>query len=403
LKKILFVDDDPGILAGLRAASHHHRAEWTGVFADSGEIALSMLAGDHFDVVVSDLRMPGMGGDELLRRIHSEYPNLVRIVLTGYPDLEASMRVAPLAHQFLVKPCDAGVLHSVIQRACDLQALVADEKILRLVGNINALPSLPNIYAQLNTILANAETKAEDVAAIIEQDMTICAKILQLVNSSFFRTAREVSSVEQAVVLLGTSLIKQLVLATEVFSAFQGHGEIGTDLVAIQEHSLKVAHLATQLCPEKSMVDSVFMSAILHDIGKMVLKMVVADSTAEIAARRSEHGELQWVAETALYGVSHAEIGGYLLGIWGLPYPIVEAVANHHCPGRVAVDSFDALAAVHIANGLIHESIEQNDGQDDGEQAGTGVDREYVARIGCIDRLPEWRAMAENSLADANE
>lgn len=400
MKQVLFVDDDPGVLAGLRAAAHRHRSEWEAVFAESGETALAKLADGNFDVLVTDLRMPGMGGDELLRQVNSEYPNLVRIVLTGYPDLEASMRVVPVAHQFLVKPCDTETLHSVIQRTCDLQALVSNDRVLKLVGNINALPSLPNIYAELNRILANVETDAADVAAIVEQDITISAKILQLVNSSFFRTAREVSNVEQAVVLLGTNIVKQLVLATEVFSAFEADGSSNSDLVAIQEHSLKVAHVATKLCQDRRMIDTVFTSAILHDIGKMVLKVGVADSTGEIETRRREHDELRWVAETALYGVSHAEVGGYLLGIWGLPHPIVEAVANHHCPGRVAVNSFDALAAVHIANGLIHERAEQRSG--DGEQVEPDIDLEHLARIGCMDRLPEWRAMVEETLVDAD-
>lgn len=399
MKRILFVDDEPDILAGLRGAAHRHRSEWTAVFVESGEAAMSELAEDGFDVVVTDMRMPGMDGAELLRRVNSDYPKMVRIILSGYAGLEVSMRAVPVAHQFLLKPCDAETLNSVIQRACDLQALIADDKILELVGNINALPSLPKIYAQLNDALVNVETTAVDIAAIVEQDMTICAKILQLVNSAFFRTAREVSSIEQAVVHLGTNMIKQLVLATEVFNSFPSASS--SALVAIQEHSLTVARVATRLCSDPKMVESAFMSAILHDIGKMVQMLVVTDPISEIRARRRDYGESEWVAETALYGVSHAEVGGYLLGIWGLPYPIVEAVANHHCPGRVAVDHFDALGAVHLANGLVHEIAQQN--HDGDSQPAPEIDLEFVARIGCIDRLPEWRALTEKMLADMHE
>src|SRR5215469_9947183 len=117
MTRILFVDDEPKVLDGLRRLLRPQRLQWDMSFIEGGEAALALLDQSPFDVIVSDLKMPGMDGTALLERAREHHPQVVRIVLSEYADLEAAFRAAQVAHQLLLKPCDAEMLRVAIDRA----------------------------------------------------------------------------------------------------------------------------------------------------------------------------------------------------------------------------------------------------------------------------------------------
>ena len=147
--KILFVDDEANILAGLRRMLRSQRDQWSMHFASSGEEALSKMQAESFDVVVSDMRMPGMDGAELLTRVSKLYPNTVRLVLSGQSEHERIFRAIGPAHQFMAKPCEPQVLIDTIRRACDLQGQLSSESLTQLVSQLSHLPSLPTTYREV--------------------------------------------------------------------------------------------------------------------------------------------------------------------------------------------------------------------------------------------------------------
>jgi HD-like signal output (HDOD) protein/ActR/RegA family two-component response regulator len=392
MKRILFVDDEPNILDGLRTLLRRRRHEWEMEFVGGGKGALAAFEKEPFDVVVSDMRMPEMDGAALLKEIQGRYPHAVRIVLSGHTEVETALRTIPIAHQFLTKPCDAEVLKSVIDRACSLQALLDDELIRGLVGGIGELPSAPRVFTELSQALADTDRALADVAGILEQDVAMCAKVLQLVNSSFVGLGRRMTNIRDAVVYLGARTLKQLVLSVEVFRAFPAklpHGDLSLD--ALQRHSLLTAQVARRLVPAAADAEDAFAAGILHDIGILILATHVPQRIADAldAARRKSVPLYQ--AEMELHGVTHAEAGAYLLGLWGLPYPVVEAVAHHHSPARVPHEGLGVLDAVHLADALsseAHRWLAQ-----DADQALNNS--EYLARVGAHVHLDRWRAMVE--------
>jgi HD-like signal output (HDOD) protein len=399
VKRILFVDDEPQVLDGLRALLRPQRSRWDMTFVDNGEQAVAELDRAPFDVIVADMRMPGMDGAGLLRHVQDRHPGVVRIVLSGYAEQEMAMRAVPVAHQFLAKPCDAGRLETVVERACSLQALIHDDAVRGIVGRIRSLPALPRIHFELTQVLADDECGTADVARVVERDPTMVAKVLQLVNSAFIGLGHQVTSIEQAIAYLGTRLLKDLTLVAHVFgtSASSPASDI---LDSIQRHSLLVGSIARRL-PEadQRIGDDAFIAGILHDIGKLVLASERPDQCARLRARARDARRPLFEIEQEELGTSHAEVGGYLLGIWGLPYPVIEAAANHHAPGRVpSQPGLDVFAAVHIANALAHEA-----------SAGAGGESEPFAELtadflqarGGQDQLPEWRAMAASVVEEA--
>jgi putative nucleotidyltransferase with HDIG domain len=281
----------------------------------------------------------------------------------------------------------------VIERACSLQSLLADETIRRAVGGLGSLPSRPKIYQQLTHLLADPDSSVKDVACVVEQDVAMCAKILQLVNSSFFSMPRRLATIEAAVGFLGTNMLKQLTLSVEAFRAWEKAISIpGFSLESLMEHGLMVANIASRLLTVKRDIEDAFMAGMLHDIGRLILAAGFPEKLeTAIEISRAEGRPLE-VVEREVIGVSHSHIGAYLLGLWGVSYAIVEAVAHHDEPGEVGESMrFDVLAAVRIADQLVHECEPENavDG------IATRLDSGYLEALGVADRLPEWRRMAQ--------
>jgi HD-like signal output (HDOD) protein len=388
MRKVLFVDDEPNILDGLKRMLRPYRDRWEMSFANGGEAALAEMANAKFDVIVSDMGMPGMDGAALLARVQEQSPATVRIILSGHTELEAVFRAVPIAHQFLTKPCDADKLRDVVERACHLQATLASDSIRTMVSRLDALPSQPRTHATLTRLLAEPDTALQDIAKVVETDVGISAKILQLVNSAFFGLPRRMTNIRDAVSFLGTKTLHDLVLTVEVFGSFEGDGSAfsGEDL---QWHSLVTASIASKLLDDKRTAEDAFVAGLLHDVGKLILMMRLPDRLKAVTERYEASDLPMYLAEREVLGASHGEIGAYLLGIWGLPYPIVEAVACHHDPRSVPHRGWDALAAVHVANHLAHEVASPS-----APPRRAGLDRAYLEELGVAGRLTEWREMA---------
>ena len=356
MKRILFVDDEAQVLAGLRARLHRLRSEWDMSFAESGAKALELLAQAPFDVIVTDVQMPQMSGAELLRIVSRQWPQMVRILLSGYSDPTQIARLASLAHQSLAKPCAPQQLESVVERCLALQQLLNAPHLRAVVGRISTVPAMPQVYSRLREALADEATSARQVAELVAADPAVTAKVLQMVNSAFFRLARRITRIDQAVAYLGFTTIRNLTLTAEVFSSWSQSGTPAAfDFDKMQSHVQAVANAASALARGTGFADDAMLAGLLHDIGYWVLGAELPDELAR-AVDLALHKRMPLEsAETAVIGASHAQLGAYLLGIWGLPYPVVEAVAHHHAPERVGAYEFDTLAALAVAHSLVPE------------------------------------------------
>jgi HD-like signal output (HDOD) protein/ActR/RegA family two-component response regulator len=393
MRRVLFVDDEPRILEGLRRMLRSQRNEWDMAFAPGGEAALAIMEATPFDVIVSDMRMPEMDGAALLTQVRNLYPQVVRIVLSGHTELSTALRVVPVAHQFLAKPCDAGTLRVAVERACHLKGLLSDDSIRRTVGALRDLPSLPRTYEALTQGLSDPDTSLPKLAKIVEQDVGVSAKILQLVNSAFFGIAHSVTNIEHAVVYLGINTIRSLVLSLEIFRVFAPEAPVpGFNLDSLHAHARLSAHIAARLPVPSHLAEITLAAGMLHDVGKLVMAWKFPDRFRGLLAQAAEERIPLYKVEEREHGFSHAEIGGYLLGLWGLPYILVEAVALHHGPNRVPHEYFDAVSAIHVANLLAHEldpPLKEGSLEND-----TMPSQEELTALGVGDDLAAWRAVA---------
>jgi putative nucleotidyltransferase with HDIG domain len=399
-KRILFVDDEQSLLDGLRDILRKQRHEWDMVFARGGEAALDELSKCAFDVVVSDMRMPGMDGATLLREVQKTYPRTARIVLSGHADRDAVMRTVPVAHQYLSKPSDAGVLRTVIEDACRLQGLLDDDVIQVVACGLDKLPSAPRCFLELTEAMTGSAGGLASVAGIIERDPAMSAKVLQLANSAYFGAGHHVTSVQRAVVYLGVDLIQSLVSTTQVFDTLRDSEppEV-VALQAIQEHSLLTARLAKRLITDPARAEEAFAAGLVHDIGKIVLARAYRERYADVLALARRDRRPSYQVEKEVLGVTHAEAGAYLLGVWGLPAPIVETVAHHHTPRIVGAATREVLAAVHVANALTHGLTGSEPRLDDAN----AIDASYFNEAGLPSPLERWYEIAASELSGLAE
>lgn len=361
MTRILFVDDEPQVLDGIRISLRKRRAEWELDFVDSGAAALAAMELKSYDLICSDMRMPGMDGAQLLTAVSDRWPETVRIVLSGYAELAQTIRLVPIAHQYLSKPCKAEQFDNTIARCINVQQLLGQPTLRAIVGRVKQLPALPRTYDRLRVAMTRPNTTVNEIAAIVGEDMAITAKVLQVANSAFFRLARKVTKVEQAVSHLGFAAVRNLVMCVEVFSQWNRTSDIpGMDLEQSQSKALKTGAVARAIAKSTPFADDALITGLLLDVGYLILINECPDELRR-AAKLAEAQQIpMWEAERATIGASHAEVGAYLLALWGLPYSVVEAVAHHHEPNRVAHTEFDLLATATIANAAVDAATNAN-------------------------------------------
>ncbi len=352
-KTVIFVDDDANILDGLRRMLRPMRNEFEISFASGATEALQMMEAISFDIIVSDMRMPGLSGAELLTEVKKKHPHTIRIMLTGQADDSAVMQCVNVVHQFLAKPCDPEKLKNILLRAGVLHSLLNNEELKCIVSEIDSLPSLPSMYEKMQIKLQDPEVVISDIAKIVSQDIAMTAKVLQLVNSSFFGLYQKVETTERAVTLLGLDTIKALVLGVQIFSEMKNSKYPGF-IATLWRHSMAVGILARKIVMEetddKTLAGDAMLAGLLHDIGKLILVSRLEGKYENVRERAAAENLALFQAERDMLRSSHCQLGGYLVGLWGFNSTIVEAVAFHHALDEYPVEVFTPTLAVHFAD-----------------------------------------------------
>lgn len=379
-ERVLFVDDEPNILNGLRRMLRSKRANWDLHFANSGTEALQLLQSQPIDIVVSDMKMPVMDGAALLTRISKLHPNTIRIILSGYADKEAVLRTIGPAHQYLAKPCHRDLLFETIKRSLDLRDLLSSEKLRAIANSVDTIPTPSSVFNKLIQELSNSSTTTDRIVAIIESDLSLAANFLKLTNSAYFGLGGSDFSLKQAVQQLGIETIKAITMVAGTFHCFEGSAEDMEEISAIGQKSILTGQLshtiARKLDLEARLVDQAYIAGTMSQIGTLLL----------LTSHTKVHRELQKLAHAPniqrvqrsrqLIGASIGEVGGYLLGIWGFTDPIVEAVVFASTPSECSAKQISPLTCVHLAQAFAA-----------GGDNSDSLDDAYLSQMGLSDRL----------------
>lgn len=396
MRRILFVDDDPDILALLKVKLKPLQEHWEMHFASGGREALMLLGNQTFDAVISDLLMPDVDGLTLLNAITKKYPKTIRFVLSGTSDKEMKLKSSQTSHEFLSKPIRIQEVVTAIQRAFNLQNLLDNETLKSLAARMTSLPSLPTVYMELVKETQSPDAKLSSIGAIISKDAGMTTKLLQLVNSAHFGLRQPVSDIGHAARMLGLDTIKSMVLSHKVFAQFEQIKSQGLSLRKLMNHSLKVGSLGRLIAKHEKVsqqiVNDTYIAGVLHDVGKLVLIKNFPKKYGSLLETAKYENDVLWNVERETFGATHAEVGAYLLGQWRLPNPVVEAVAFHHEPGKCIHDTFTPLTAIHVAN-ILEQQLEQKTVLDQAHK----IDVEYLSKLELGDMVDEWTDVCQEA------
>ncbi len=360
--RVVFVDDEPNILRGLQRTFRRLRNEWDMDFLDGGEAALKHLSENPADVIVSDMRMPGVDGAQFLTEAAQTHPETLRIILSGEADREMTFRTVGVSHQFLPKPCNTDSLCEKIRRCLAAKSKLPHADLQIAASGTASLPVSEETLQTLKAAVEGASSSLEDAADIFASEPGLAAKILQLANSAYFGIGQSVNSPAEAVRLLGSDIIKPLV-DKGCFKSAAATPALNT---AVFDHTLtqakSMAALAQKAASEaqasSTQIELARVAGLLHNIGRLVICSNFPNCYSDLESGGAvEPAGLDQQEEQA-FNCTQADVGGYLALLWGLPDAVCTAIAHQTTPDT-APDPRDAvllaLQAARQAGGEGHE------------------------------------------------
>lgn len=348
-KTILFVDDEKAILNSLKR--EFFDSEFITFYAESGREALKILyENKNIDVIVSDVMMPEMDGYELLKRVKYIYPNIIRIVLSGYVHKALMFKCINenIARIYINKPWVKEDLINKIRDILDTSDKLNDSNLKDILESTNKLPTIPTLFAKINKLIEDDNSSIDEIVTLINKDQTIATKILKTINSAFYGI--KTGSVKTAVVNLGLINLKSLIAYVDIFD-FDNDSEYKS---LLWEHSNLVNTLTVEFYEKinKKKIPEQYSSAgLLHDIGKVILLKMFKEEYESILKMKDENNKVDIsICEKNIFHFTHEEVGSYILNLWQLPYPIVEVSLKHSNPLTASNSNKNIACIVNLAD-----------------------------------------------------
>lgn len=354
-KKILFVDDEEQILKSLRRI--FFKSEYNCFFASSGKEALVYLKEYNMDLIISDIRMPVMNGFELLEKVKKHYPNVIRMVLSGYSDRSDVITAIEknLAKVYLYKPWDNKELRYIISSIFELENNLEDQGLFELFNNLESLPTVPKLYKKINEMLENNES-IDNIRLEIEKDQSLASRVLKVANSAFY--AAKTGSIKQAILYIGLINVKNIVVSNTIFSNMDID-----DVEKLWKHAALTNKMAGFIYSKillKKLPPEYSAAGLLHDIGRVVIMNYFEEQHKKIDILNNGNivdVDRRLNYEKKLLGFNHEIIGGYLLNWWEIPLPIIETALYHHEPLSQRIINKEIVKVIYLANILSWQII----------------------------------------------
>jgi len=356
--RVLFVDKDPQVFAELIEGLRRLEAPLRIEICHSAAEASDFLGRAVADVLVCGPKTSGISDPSFLKEVRSRYPHVIRYLLASDNKAEALSGAANLAHQTVVRTCEAGELYRMMQGAISQVGAIREERVSLALSRLESLPNRNAMMADFLQLLSGQTPSVEQICGTVSKHPGMVARLLKIANSPLFGQTGRIQTLDDAIGLLGLDMVASLFFSMQVLTLEAPPKESRLEVEALWAHSVQVSVLARRLgmhmrAPSLALRESVTAS-LLHDLGKVVLANAMPLDFAAALTRASAEGIPAWQAEQAVLGNTHAEVGGCLLRLWGFPKGLVEAVANHHTPHRAPESSARTALLVHLSDAVVH-------------------------------------------------
>lgn len=389
-RHILFVETDGQALQRLmpRLAGAHD--DWEIVMVTDADAALELLSQRLFATVIASFGNDPAGCEGFLQEVQKRAPAAIRYALLPEESNGNGNSFPESAYQCFPTHCTDTELEAALQRGLGVWRHCRENPgLVDLLANLRKIPTPPTLYFEIREELKSEDSNAGSIAGIVARDPALVAKILKVANSGFYAMPRTITDINEAVVYLGTDTVTSLVLAAHMFDRMPMPG---INLDAMWQHSLTVAALARHIAGEQGgdrlTVNTAGVAGLLHDIGQLTLLSNVPELYQPMLQEAGGDESSLLELEHGQFGVGHAELGSYVLGLWSLPDAVVEAVAQHHNLPADSGQSADLVTrSVFMAEWLLRELTTASEDDQHREQ-------DYP-----MDTTPEqletWKALCE--------
>ena len=388
MKRTLYVvDDQTPVLETAVLILRMVDREWEVVgFKDPLE-ALAAVKIKPPDLILSDQLMPGMQGSQLLERVRAVSPTTIRVIMSGYVALN-KLTLITSAHQYIAKPFDASKLRELVRRSFAAQERVVNAGLQTVVTALSSIPSLPQVHQSLLHELEDDRTGSTAIARMVAEDPGLSQKALQLANSPLFGKGYLITSPVDAVMCLGTDMIAAIVLSQNLFRHYEATKRPEMDLTRVWSHCWETACLAQHICRERRLAskigDEAFLAGLMHEIGRFILIDNFPDQfkAACDGARAAKMPLTVRLRET--FQAAPAQVGAYVLELWGLPPSVVSAIGELDSPENDQGNGFTMTSALYIADHIASARFPADSFPVEPWK------KEYLKSIGCAEDVATW-------------
>lgn len=354
--QVLFVDDDERLISGLRRMLYDQRGEWEMHFCSSGADAMEVIQSKAIDVIVSDMRMPGMNGAELLGKVQAASPGTTRFIISGYAELETVIKTVGPSHQYIAKPCDPETLKKSIHLSCRLKSYIGNNELRTHIASISSLPVSDQTIQNMAEKFNAKEPDLSAISSITENDACLAVQLLKLTNSSYFSISPNISRIGEAVRFLGVEVLQNLMqsenylvganLPEDLHRAFEG--DLNTQQLR--------GRLAAKICETAGLagteVDLAFTAGLLSDIGTNIFLSYDAKKYRTLNTLLGDGALNKEEAEKQIFNETSADAGAYLLGLWGFTEEFIGTAISLK-PSTEIEKKITPKTAVEIATAVI--------------------------------------------------
>jgi len=388
-KTILLSVADPQAVADVTQALGD---AWETTSVSNQADALAYLEQRPFDALVVDFDSGAPdAASHLLNQASEKHPGTIRFLLAYEADLALVAAYVSGPHEILPKPIESASLKSRIERGVSPDDSNRGEGACGAGTSAGASPAIPAVYSRVLKALDLPNVTKRQVGKIIAGDAALTDEVLRLARSTHLGLARNITDPVKAVESLGLETVRALVMALRYLAE---HSQLKAGYLPLEDiwqHSINVARLARDLMlfetKDRVRAAEALAAGLLHDLGKVVLALNFEDLYARVNSLARKQPVALWDIEKEMFGASHAEIGGCLVGMWNMPSPVVQAVAFHHEPPVGEDHHLTPLAAVHIANVLEHQIRPSDE-----FRIVPVISMPFLNDMGLLHRLPVWRA-----------
>jgi HD-like signal output (HDOD) protein len=389
--RILYLEESPELVAELVNELRQHKF-WEVAHAENLEEARNLARKQPVDVALLSATMPDTDPVQVAEELTQLHPKLTTFILAPDAESGGGLAYASGRFQFLPKPCNPQALISAVERTALLVSWLNNNTTLALVSGLHSLPTIPSNYQGVIRTIHSPDSSIQDIGEAISKDMGITSRVLQVANSAYYGYSKKITSPTEAAQLLGIETLRSLVRYTHVLNNFPQTPASNAIFDKVWRHSIGVAAIARRIAMletnNETLAEEAFTAGLLHDIGKLILIGIKPDEYKEVIRQAAEAKTPIHLLERIKLGTTHAETGGYLLSLWGIPFPILEAVAWHHFPGECKERTFSSLTAVHIADVADHRRTNR-----DNIKAVPALDERYLMEVGVAEKVKDWLEM----------